>query len=253
MMKFFFTSTNSKESLIAKDKYQKKYGNYSISQADIIIVIGGDGFLLKTLHDFIKIKKPFYGINYGSIGFLMNNESKIDLVKLINNAQNISVKPLSLKARNKNGKIFESIAFNEVSLMRQTHQAAKIKIEINNIERIKELICDGVLVSTAVGSTAYNLSAHGSIIPLESKLLALTPISAFRPRRWKGALLPENTKIKLTVKENSDRPVSVTADHKEFRNILKAEISCSKKLKLNLLFDKKHSIGEKILKEQFTE
>ena len=169
-MKFHFISSNSNEALIAKKKYQDKYGQNNVETSEIIVPIGGDGFLLKTLHDCKKFNKSFYGINYGSIGFLMNNESDINLEEIIQTAQNIQLKPLNMIALNNNNEKFESIAFNEVSLMRQTHQTAKIKIEINDIERMKELICDGILVSTAAGSTAYNLSAHGSIIPLESKL-----------------------------------------------------------------------------------
>ena len=166
-------------------------------------------------------------------------------------AQKIQLRPLSMKATDNRGKSFESIAFNEVSIMRQTHQAAKISIKINDIERMKELICDGVLVSTAAGSTAYNLSAHGSIIPLDSNLLALTPISAFRPRRWRGALLSENTKINFHVNDSKMRSSSVTADHNEFRNIEKVEIKTTTNLACNILFDNNHSMEERILKEQF--
>ncbi|PPR45602.1 MAG: NAD kinase [Alphaproteobacteria bacterium MarineAlpha5_Bin8] len=252
-MKYFFISSKSKDALKAKKKYKVKYGNYKINEADIIIPIGGDGFLLKSLHDFSKFNIPFYGINYGSIGFLMNTESKESLDEIITKAQKIQLRPLKMKATDYKGKIFQSIAFNEVSIMRQTHQAAKISIKINNIERIKELICDGVLVSTAAGSTAYNFSAHGSIIPLESKLLALTPISSFRPRRWRGALLTEDTKIVLTVNDVRLRASSVTADNKEIRNIKKVEISTDKKYICDLLFNNHHSIQEKILKEQFSQ
>jgi Predicted sugar kinase len=181
----------------------------------------------------------------------MNSESKENLEKIILNAQNIELKPLQMKAKNNKGDTFESIAFNEVSLMRQTHQAAKISININGIERMKELICDGVLVSTSAGSTAYNLSAHGSIVPLDSNLLALTPISAFRPRRWRGALLSEKTKINFFVSSSEIRSTSVTADHNEFRNIEEVEVSSSTENKCNILFDKNHSMDERILKEQF--
>ena len=250
-MKFYFTSSNSIEAIKIKKKYQAKYGQNTAENSDIIVPIGGDGFLLKTLHDYKKFKKSFYGINCGSIGFLMNNESKIDLEEIINSSQKIKLKPLNMIAKNNKDEKFESIAFNEVSLMRQTHQAAKIKIEINGIERMKELICDGILVSTAAGSTAYNLSAHGSIIPLESKLLALTPISAFRPRRWRGALLAEKTKIRFFIQNSNDRAVSVTADHHEFRNIKEVEITSAEDLSFDLLFDSNHSMEERILKEQF--
>jgi NAD+ kinase len=252
-MKFYFTSINTKEALEAKKKYQDKYGHNNSDDADVIIAIGGDGFLLKTLHDHKNIQKPFYGINYGSVGFLMNNEINNNLEETINMSQSVKLKPLSMKAKNINNEIFESIAFNEVSLMREKHQAAKLKIKINGVERIKELICDGVLVSTPAGSTAYNLSAHGSIIPLDSNLLALTPISAFRPRRWRGALLSENTKIKLNVVDYKSRPVSVTADYNEFRNIIEVDIASAENLSFELLFDSNHSIQERILKEQFIE
>ena len=252
-MKFFFKSSNTKEALQAKKKYILKYGNHKIKEADIIVPIGGDGFLLKSLHDYNKYNKPFYGINYGSIGFLMNSESKNSLAKIVSKAQKIKLNPLQMKAIDIKGKSYKSSAFNELSIMRQTHQAAKISVEINNIERMKELICDGVLISTAAGSTAYNFSAHGSIIPLESKLLALTPISAFRPRRWRGALLTQDTKIKLTVNDAQIRTSSVTADNKEFRNIKKVEIISNDKYKCNLLFNNHHSIEEKILTEQFSQ
>jgi len=250
-MKFFFNSSESNEALLAKNKLIDFYGQNNIDEADVIIPIGGDGFLLKSLHDYKKFSKPFYGINCGSIGFLMNAESDEKLDKIISSAQKIQLRPLSMKATDNRGKSFESIAFNEVSIMRQTHQAAKISIKINDIERMKELICDGILVSTAAGSTAYNLSAHGSIIPLDSNLLALTPISAFRPRRWRGALLSENTKINFHVNDSKMRSSSVTADHNEFRNIEKVEIMTTTNLACNILFDNNHSMEERILKEQF--
>jgi len=182
---------------------------------------------------------------------LMNSQSDQNLETIINNSQKIILNPLQMKATDKENKIFNSIAYNEVSIMRQTHQAAKINIKINDIERMNGLICDGVLVSTAAGSTAYNLSAHGSIIPLDSNLLALTPISAFRPRRWRGALLSEKTKINLEVINSANRPATVTADHNEFRNIIKAEIHSSNKNSCVILFDNKQSMEERVLKEQF--
>tara|TARA_B110000438_G_C15727869_1_gene612857 strand:+ start:307 stop:1065 length:759 start_codon:yes stop_codon:yes gene_type:complete len=250
-MKFFFNASDNKEALKAKNKFISKYGQSKSKDADVIVPIGGDGFLLKNLHDFNDFNIPFFGINYGSVGFLMNSDTKDNLESMINNAQEISLKALEMKATNKKGKKFSSIAYNEVSLMRQTHQAAKINIEINKVKRIRELICDGVLVSTPAGSTAYNLSAHGSIIPLDSNLLALTPISAFRPRRWRGALLQEKNKINLNVMDFKNRPVSVTADNTEFRDIKNVEIFSSKKYSCKLLFDNNHSIEERILKEQF--
>ena len=252
-MKFFFNASNTKESKLAKKNFVKKFGQFSVEKADIIIPIGGDGFLLKNLHDFNELNKPFFGINYGSLGFLMNlklrNISK--LKKIIELSKETVLYPLEMNATNSKNKTFKSIAYNEVAIMRQTHLAAKINIKINKVERMKEVICDGVLVSTSAGSTAYNLSAHGSILPLDSKLLALTPISAFRPRRWRGALLSEKNIIKINVLNFKERQVSVTADNIEFRNIKEVSIQSSKDKICKILFDKNHSIEDKILNEQF--
>ncbi len=250
-MKFYFNNSKSKEAIEAKENLVSKYGQNQPEDADIIIPIGGDGFMLKNLHDFHQLSKPFFGINCGSVGFLMNSKNDEDLEILVKQSHETILYPLQMNATDSNNKSFTSIAFNEVSMMRQTHQASKIKIKINKIERIKELVCDGVLVATAAGSTAYNLSAHGSIIPLNSNLLALTPISAFRPRRWRGALLHHNTNIKFEVIDNINRPVSVTADHSEFRNIVKVDIISSQKSSCKILLDSKHSMEERVLKEQF--
>jgi NAD+ kinase len=219
--------------------------------ADVIVPIGGDGILLKTLHDFNKLDKPFFGINYGSVGFLMNSKSNKNLDELINNSKSTNLNPLKMIAIDVSNNEYESIAYNEVSLMRQSHQASKFQIKINNVTRMNELICDGVLVSTSAGSTAYNLSAHGSILPLDSKLLALTPISAFRPRRWRGALLSEKSIIKINVLNSKDRQASVTADNIEFRNIKEVTIQSSNDKSCKILFDNNHSIEDKILNEQF--
>tara|TARA_B100001778_G_scaffold326388_1_gene323009 strand:- start:70 stop:828 length:759 start_codon:yes stop_codon:yes gene_type:complete len=250
-MKFYFSNSKSKEAIEAKEYLVSKYGQNQPEDADIIVPIGGDGFMLKNLHDFHQLNKPFFGINCGSVGFLMNAKNDEDLEILVKQSHETILYPLQMNATDSNNKSFTSIAFNEVSMMRQTHQASKIKIKINEIERIKELVCDGVLVATAAGSTAYNLSAHGSIIPLNSNLLALTPISAFRPRRWRGALLQHNTNIKFEVIDNINRPVSVTADHSEFRNIVKVDIISSQKSSCKILLDSKHSMEERVLKEQF--
>ena len=250
-MKFYFSNSKSKEAIETKEYLVSKYGQNQPEDADIIVPIGGDGFMLKNLHDFHQLNKPFFGINCGSVGFLMNAKNDEDLEILVKQSHETILYPLQMNATDSNNKAFTSIAFNEVSMMRQTHQASKIKIKINEIERIKELVCDGVLVATAAGSTAYNLSAHGSIIPLNSNLLALTPISAFRPRRWRGALLQHNTNIKFEVIDNINRPVSVTADHSEFRNIVKVDIISSQKSSCKILLDSKHSMEERVLKEQF--
>ena len=250
-MKFHFISSNTSEAIKAKDEYIKSYNQTEPDLADIIIPIGGDGILLKSLHDFNELDKPFFGINYGSVGFLMNSANNIDLNAVIKNSKSTDLKPLKMTAIDEDNKIYDSIAFNEVSLMRQSHQASKFQIKINDTTRMNELICDGVLVSTSAGSTAYNLSAHGSILPLDSKLLALTPISAFRPRRWRGALLSEKNIIKVKVINFKDRKVSVTADNIEFRNIKEVTIKSSQDKNCKILFDNNHSIEDKILNEQF--
>ena len=250
-MKFHFISSNSAEAIKAKDEYINYYTQTDPELSDIIIPIGGDGILLKSLHDFNELNKPFFGINYGSIGFLMNSVKNKNLEELIENSKSTDLKPLKMTAKDENDKIYNSIAYNEVSLMRQSHQASKFQIKINDTTRMKELICDGVLVSTSAGSTAYNLSAHVSILPLYSKLLALTPISAFRPRRWRGALLSEKNIIKINVLNFKDRQVSATADNIEFRNIKEVTIQSSSDKNCKILFDNNHSIEDKILNEQF--
>jgi len=250
-MKFHFTSSSSIEAKNAEKKFISKYNQYTPNEADVIIPIGGDGFLLKCLHDYNNLNKSFFGINYGSVGFLMNSNNLENLSETVDIAKKTVFKPLKMKAINNNGDTFESIAYNEVSLMRQTHQTAKVQIKINDTIRMDLLVCDGVLVSTAAGSTAYNLSAHGSILPLDSDLLALTPISAFRPRRWKGALLSEKNTIEFIVKDFNDRPASITADNIEFRDIKSVNISSTNENKCIVLFDSNHSMEDKILNEQF--
>ena len=250
-MKYHFISSNTLEANKAKKDYISSYNQTDPELADIIVPIGGDGILLKSLHDFNKLNKPFFGINYGSVGFLMNSISNHNLEELVNNSKSTNLKPLKMLAMDEKNNQYDSIAYNEVSLMRQSHQASKFQIKINNISRMDELICDGVLVSTSAGSTAYNLSAHGSILPLDSKLLALTPISAFRPRRWRGALLSEKSVIKINVLNSEDRQASVTADNIEFRNIKEVTIQSSNDKSCKILFDNNHSIEDKILNEQF--
>ena len=250
-MKFHFLSSNNPEAKNTEIKLTELFGQNSVEDADYIIPIGGDGLLLKSLHSYNKLKKPFFGINFGSIGFLMNNLINENLNDMIVNAKKSTFKPLKMTAQSVNNEIFEAYAYNEVSLMRQTHLASKIKIKINEKVKMEELICDGVLLSTSAGSTAYNLSAHGSILPLDSNILALTPISAFRPRRWRGALLSEISKIDFEVLNNYERSTSVTADNVEFRDISRVNIVSSDENKCTVLFDSKHSIEDKILNEQF--
>ena len=250
-MKFHFLSSNNPEAKENETELVKLYGQNSLEEAEYIVPIGGDGLLLKSLHNYSKLNKPFFGINFGSIGFLMNSIINKDLNEIVNHSKKSIFKPLKMSATSIDNKIFEAYAYNEVSLMRQTHLASKIKIKINDQIKMEELICDGILLSTSAGSTAYNLSAHGSILPLDSNILALTPISAFRPRRWRGALLSEINKIEFEVIDDKNRSSSVTADNVEFRNISKVNIISSEENKCTVLFDSKHSIEDKILNEQF--
>ena len=250
-MKFHFLSSDNLEAKEAEKKLIGMYGQNTAENSDYIIPIGGDGLLLKSLHSLNMLDKPFFGINFGSIGFLMNNIIDKDLNETVSNSKKSYFKPLKMTATTNDNQTFEAYAYNEVSIMRQTHLASKIKIKINDEIKMQELICDGVLVSTSAGSTAYNLSAHGSILPLDSNILALTPISAFRPRRWRGALLSETNKIELNVLDNKNRSSSVTADNVEFRDIDKVSIASSNENKCTVLFDSKHSIEDKILNEQF--
>ena len=250
-MKLHFLSSNNSQAKETEKKLIDIYGQNSVEDAEFIVPIGGDGLLLRSLHSFNKLNKPFFGINFGSIGFLMNNITNEDLSEIISTSKKFTFKPLKMSAFGLDNQVFEAFAYNEVSIMRQTHLASKIKIKINDQIKIKELICDGVLVSTSAGSTAYNLSAHGSILPLDSNILAVTPISAFRPRRWRGALLSEISKIEFEVLDKRNRSSSVTADNVEFRNIAKVNIESSDENKCTVLFDSKHSIEDKILNEQF--
>ena len=250
-MKFHFLSSDNPEAKKAEKNLIGMYGQNKPDNSDYIVPIGGDGLLLKSLHSLNNLNKPFFGINFGSIGFLMNNIVDKDLNETVSNAKKSYFKPLKMIATSIDNKIFEAYAYNEVSIMRQTHLASKVKIKINNKIKMEELICDGVLVSTSAGSTAYNLSAHGSILPLDSNILALTPISAFRPRRWRGALISETNKIEFDILDNKERSSSVTADNIEFRNIQKVNVESSNENKCTVLFDSKHSIEDKILNEQF--
>ena len=252
-MKIYFVCLDQKKSLDIKNILIEKYGNSNPKDCDIIVALGGDGFLLNTIHEYQNLNKPIYGMNIGTVGFLMNQYQEDALLEMLSKVQKVEIKSINLEAISINNENFKSQAFNEISLIRNSSQAAKLEIKINNIIRMKELVCDGVLVATPAGSTAYNLSAHGPIIPLGTNALALTPISAFRPRRWRGAILPDNTEIEINVIDPSKRPVSVTADFKEFKNIKKVKIKINNDKSQILLFNSNHSFEERILKEQFTE
>lgn len=237
--------------LSAFDELEKLYPQHSPEDADIIVALGGDGTLLSALHAHYKHSKPFFGMNLGSVGFLLNSYSSDLLIERLNETQSATLRPLYMKAENIDGDTCENIAFNEVSLLRQRHFAAKIGISIDGVPRMKELICDGVLVATPSGSTAYNLSAHGPILPLSSELLALTPISAFRPRQWRGALLPHTAKVSFDVHDSDDRLVSATADFHEMRKVSKVDVWEAHDISATILYDPGQNLEERVLKEQF--
>ncbi len=246
----FLASSNS-EAIEQKKVLEEQYGTNSLDNADVIIVLGGDGFMLEAIKNHMSHNLPLFGLNYGSIGFLMNASNKDDLMKRINLSQSIVITPLSMKVRSFDGGSHEAIAINEVSLLRETHQASKIKISVDDKVRLEELICDGILISTPSGSTAYNLSAHGPILPINADVLALTPISAFRPRRWKGAILNNRAEVRFEVIDGKKRPVSAVADSTEFRDIKSVTVKQDNKNSIQLLFDEQHSFEERILNEQF--
>jgi NAD+ kinase len=224
-----------------------------LDQADAAIVLGGDGFMLQTLHSLLEDRRniPVYGMNRGTIGFLMNDWRADGLADRLQRSKSFSVTPLTANIETASGQRFTLPAINEVSLLRETRQAAKIEISINGRVVLEELICDGILVATPAGSTAYNLSANGPILPLDSPLLALTPISPFRPRRWKGAILPDRYVIRLKILEGAKRPVSAVADQREIRDIVSVEISLDRNRALTLLFDPEHALDDRIAMEQF--
>jgi NAD+ kinase len=225
-----------------------------LEQAEAVVVLGGDGFMLTTLHAILDagLTLPAFGLNLGTVGFLMNRyRGCAGLVERLRKAKRMGVAPLRMEAVSQNGQRDVSWAINEVSLLRETRQTAKLEVSVNGRVRIPELACDGVLLATPVGSTAYNLSAHGPILPLDSKMLALTPISPFRPRRWRGAILPDRSRVSFRVREPAKRPVAAVADQKEYRDIAEVHVEVASELELVLLFDPGHALDERIVAEQF--
>jgi NAD+ kinase len=229
-----------------------RYGEAGPEGADIVVALGGDGFMLQTLHAFTAAGKPIYGMNKGTVGFLMNEFHEADLLERLAAAEKAVIHPLKMTAHTAAGPV-EARAFNEVSLLRETRQAAKIRILVDGKPRISELICDGALVSTPAGSTAYNLSAHGPILPIGADLLALTPISAFRPRRWRGALLPHRARVRFEILESAKRPVSAVADDYEVRDVTAVDVIEDRAIAMTLLYDAGHNLDERILAEQFVD
>jgi NAD+ kinase len=247
-----FVAADTSEAQAALTALRGLYNDAGPSNADVVVALGGDGFMLQALHVFLGKGKPIYGMHLGSVGFLMNEYRETGLEQRLEQAEAAEIHPLKMRAY-EGDKITEALAFNEVSLLRQTRQAAKIRILVDEKIRINELICDGVLVSTPAGSTAYNLSAHGPILPIDAALLALTPISAFRPRRWRGALLPHRARTRFEILEADKRPVSAVADDFEVRNVTRVDVAEDRSVSMTMLFDAGHSLDERILAEQFVD
>lgn len=235
----------------ALERLRRRYPTVTPERADIIIALGGDGFMLETLHRYMTRKIPIFGMNRGSVGFLMNTFSEDDLIERVARAEAIGLNPLRMTAIDINGESHEALAINEVSLLRETRFAAKLKIEIDGVVRMPEMICDGVLLATPAGSTAYNVSLDGPILPLGAHVLALTPISVFRPRQWRGAILPHDVTVTVRVLSGSNRPVSATADYTEVRQVVQVLIREDRSVVLTLLFDPEHNLEERVIKEQF--
>lgn len=246
-----FVAADNDAAQRALEHLRHRYGAAAPEQADAIVALGGDGFMLETLHHYIDRQVPIYGMNRGTVGFLLNVYGEDDLMERLERAEIVRLHPLVMRAVTVDGRTHEALAINEVSLLRETRQAAKIRIRVDDRVRLEELICDGVLVATPAGSTAYNLSAHGPIIPMGAGVLALTSISAFRPRRWRGALLSHKAKVAFEILENEKRPVSAVADYTEIRDVVQVEVYEDRSTGLDLLFDPEHNLEERILAEQF--
>ena len=250
MKKFHFIFDKNKKAQNFKKKLLKKFKNFSPQKSSSIIVFGGDGFMLKNLKKFYKYNIPFYGVNCGSYGFLMNSSNINLLERKISKSKKTTINSLSVNCTYGDGMKKNLIAINEISIFRQSKQTASLNISVGQKQIIKKLIGDGVLVSTPAGSTAYNLSVNGPILSLDSKKIALTPISPFRPRRWKGKLISDRSKINIINLQSKKRPISAVEDNYEIRNIKKIEVKVNKKIKINLLFDKGSSLIKKIKEEQ---
>jgi len=247
-----FIASSRPEAQEARARLAARYGEVTPEEAQVIVALGGDGFMLETLHANLGAQRPIYGMNRGSIGFLMNDYSEDELPARIAVAERAVIHPLRMLALDSRRRQHRALAINEVSLLRQTHQSAKLRISIDGQERMSELICDGAMVATPAGSTAYNLSAHGPIIPIKAQVLALTPISAFRPRRWRGALLPHDARVTFEILESDKRPVSAVADNVEVRDVQEVHVAEDREVSLVMLFDKGRGLEERVLTEQFS-
>jgi NAD+ kinase len=239
-------ATEARENLLAR------YGDCPLEQASVVVALGGDGFMLETIHRVLELRVPVYGMNCGSVGFLMNTFSEDDLPARLAHAQEAVLYPLRMRTVSADGTAAAALAFNEVSLLRQLRQTSKIRVTVDGRVRLPELMCDGILISTPAGSTAYNLSAHGPIVPLSANLLPLTPISAFRPRRWRGALLPSTAHVLFEVLEADKRPTAAVADFTEVRDVISVAVSEDRSTSITVLFDPDRALSERIIAEQFT-
>lgn len=248
---FAFVAADTEEAEAARKSLETRYTTVPLEQADIVVALGGDGLMLESLHASIDRGVPIYGMNRGTVGFLMNAFNEDDLPARLARAERVTLHPLRMAAQSVGGGKIDALAINEVSLLRESRQAAWIRISVDGIMRMAELICDGILISTPAGSTAYNLSAHGPIIPISTQLLALTPISTFRPRRWRGALLPNTARVTFEILNPEKRPVSATADYTELRDVTRVEVREDTSVSLHLLFDPEHNLEQRILQEQF--
>ena len=246
-----FVSATTPTARAVRARLENRYGSVPLAQADIVVALGGDGLMLQTLHRNMRRRTPIFGMNLGTVGFLMNTYREWGLLKRVRKARQVSLTPLRMHAVDRRGRISEATAINEVSLLRSSRQTARIAVAIDGKKRLPDLYCDGAMVATPAGSTAYNLSAHGPILPLGAGLLALTPINAFRPRRWRGALLPRHSTVEFTVLDPSKRPVAAAADSVEIANVVKVTVTEASDINLTLLFDPEHDLEERILKEQF--
>jgi len=251
-----FLASPAEDAQKARAELVARYGDHAPADADMLVALGGDGFMLQTLHRHAALGRPVYGLKLGTVGFLMNHQrsdsAPRDLIERLHAAEPAKLRPLEMVVQTESGATVGSLAYNEVSLLRQTRQAAHLKIDLNGQTRLDELICDGVLVATPAGSTAYNFSAHGPILPLGANVIALTPIAAFRPRRWRGAVLKADTEVRFTVLDPYKRPVSATADSHEVRDVVEVMIRESRERTVTLLFDPEHNLEERMLAEQFT-
>lgn len=247
-----FVATDSDPAQEGLAALTARYGQIAPEDADVIVALGGDGAMLEALHTYMSLKAPIFGMHRGTVGFLMNRFDETNLMERLSAATEVTLHPLRMTAVTASGEKVEGLAVNEVSMLRETRQAAKLAISIDGRERMSELVCDGALVSTPAGSSAYNLSVHGPVLPLNSNVLALTPISAFRPRRWRGALLPATAQVKFQILEHDKRPVSAVADRTEVRSVVEVTVREDRTIRMRALFDPEHNLEERMVAEQFS-